>query len=204
MSLSCQCPSPTAIGNIPAQTCPENFNQIQKFAIQRSGYTFDGTAGKDITLLADWQTLTSAVDSTHAVVTPFVHEAVITAGEAITNGGGDNSTLNGESELVGINPSAFAGMFKSLSKEVIQALFDLRCEKNLVVFFFNEDGKIIAEEKTTGNFTGFPISSFFVGDTNNEGFATNDTHAVSFNLKKDWSKFQSIVTPSDFDPLTDI
>ena len=60
MSLSCQCPNPTAIGNIPAQTCPENFNQIQKFAIQRSGYTFDGTAGKDITLLADWQTVTSS------------------------------------------------------------------------------------------------------------------------------------------------
>ena len=73
MSLSCQCPNPTAIGNIPAQTCPENFNQIQKFAIQRSGYTFDGTTGKDITLLADWQTVTSATDDTHAVVTPCVY-----------------------------------------------------------------------------------------------------------------------------------
>lgn len=204
MSLSCLCPNPTSIGDIPAQTCPENFNQIQKFAIQRSGFTFDGTAGKDITLLADWQTLLAAADDTHMVVTPFVYEAAITAGEAITNGGGDNSTLNGESELTGVNPSAFSGMFKSLSKEVIQALFDLRCEKNLVVYFFNENGDIIAQEKTTGNITGFPISSFFVGDTNNEGFATNDTHATSFNLKKDWSKYQVISTPSDFDPLTDL
>jgi hypothetical protein len=204
MSLSCQYPNPTSIGDIPSQTCPENFNQIQKFAIQRSGFTFDGTAGKDITLLADWQTLLAAADDTHAVVTPFVYEAAITAGEAITNGGGDNSTLNGESELTGVNPSSFAGMFKSLSKDVIQALFDLRCESGLVVYFFNENGDIIAQEKTTGEFTGFPISSFFVGDTNNEGFATNDTHATSFNLKKDWSKYQAISTPADFDPLTDL
>jgi len=204
MSLSCQCPNPTSIGDIPSQTCPENFNQIQKFAIQRSGFTFDGTAGKDITLLADWQTLLAAADDTHAVVTPFVYKAAITAGEAITNGGGDNSTLNGESELTGVNPSSFAGMFKSLSKDVIQALFDLRCESGLVVYFFNENGDIIAQEKTTGEFTGFPISSFFVGDTNNEGFATNDTHATSFNLKKDWSKYQAISTPADFDPLTDL
>ena len=204
MSLSCQCPNPTTIGDIPSQTCPENFNQIQKFAIQRNGFTFDGTAGKDITLLADWQTLTSAVDDTHVVVTPFVHEAIITAGESITNGGGDNSTLNGESELVGVNPSQFTGMFKSLSKEVIQALFDLRCEKNLVVYFFNENGDIICQEKVASSYVGFPISSFFVGDTNNEGFATNDTHALSFNMKKDWSKYQTIETPADFDPLTDL
>ena len=48
------------------------------------------------------------------------------------------------------------------------------------------------------------VEPFFVGDTNNEGFATNDTHAVSYSLKKDWSKFQSIVTPADFDPLTQL
>jgi len=204
MSLSCQCPNPTPIGDIPAQTCPENINQIQKIAVQRTGDKFDGTSGNDITLLADWQTRLSAVDNTHIVVTPFVHEAIITAGEAITNGGGDNSTLNGESELVGVNPSQFTGMFKSLSKEVKQALFSLRCETGLVVYFFNEDGKIICQEKTTGEYEGFQISSFFVGDTNNEGFATNDTNATSFNMKKDWSKYQAIVEPSDFDPLTEL
>ena len=158
MSLSCLCPSPTAIGNIPAQPCPENILQIQKFAIQRAGDKFDGTAGNDVTLLADWQTRTSATGDTHIVVTPFVFEAVITPGEAITNGG--------------------------------------------VVYLFNEDGKIILWEKTTGVFEGIPISSFFVGDQGNEGFATKDASAVSFNIKKDWSKYKAISVPSDFDPLT--
>ena len=202
MSLSCLCPSPSAIGNIPAQPCPENILQIQKFALQRAGDKFDGTAGNDVTLLADWQTRTSAVGDTHIVVTPFVFEAVITPGEAITNGGGDNSTLNGESELVGVNSSSFAGMFKSMNKEVIQALFNLRCENNLVVYLFNEDGKIILWEKTTGVFEGIPISSFFVGDQGNEGFATKDASVVSFNIKKDWSKYKAISVPADFDPLT--
>ena len=61
---SCDCPLPTAIGDITPNTCPDNFGQIQKVIFQRRGFVFDGTVGKDITLLADWQALQVAADDT--------------------------------------------------------------------------------------------------------------------------------------------
>jgi hypothetical protein len=128
---------------------------------------------------------------------------VNTAGEAITNGGGDNTTLNGEVELVGINKASASGTFKSLSSAVIEALQSYNCESAIGVYFFNADGKIIAQELTTGNYTPFPVSSFFVGDKTNNGFATKDENALSFQLNAGWSKKYAIVTPA-FNPLTEI
>lgn len=203
MSLNCNCPLPTAITTITPNSCPENFGQIQKIILQRAGFVFDGTTGKDITLLADWQTLTSAVNSTKAQVTPFIYNAILTAGDAITVGGGDNTTLNGEVELVGINNTSFAGMFKSISADVIDALMDYRCRTDLVAFFVTKDQKIIANELVATEYTGFPISSFFVGDKTNNGFATKDENAVSFQLANDWSRSYAITTPV-FNPLTAI
>jgi hypothetical protein len=203
MSLNCLCPLPTAITTITPNTCPENFGQIQKIAIQRQGFDFDGTTGNDIEVLADWQSRIALSTSEKIQVSPFIYNFVSAAGEAITNGGGDNTTLNGEVELVGINKSAASGMFKSLSSAVINALQSYNCETALGVYFINADGKIIAQELTTGTYTPFPISSFFVGDKTNNGFATKDENALSFQLNAGWSKKYAIVTPA-FNPLTAI
>ena len=204
MSLNCLCPLPAALSDIPTDDCPTNFGQIQKIAIQRKGLGFDGLAGNDILLLADWQTRTAAIDDTKIIVSPFVYEATITAGEAITNGGGDNSTLNGETELVGVNVSTFEGMFKESSAEVIAALQALRCERNLVVYLFTEFKKIIALEITDPAYQGIGATSFFVGDKSNTGFASKDSAAVTFNIPCNWSASAKILTPTDFDPLTDL
>lgn len=204
MSLSCNCPLPSAIASIPAIDCPTSFGQIQKIGLQRVGDAFDGTLGNDITLLADWQTRTSAVDDTKIVVSPFMVEFAIAPGDAITIGGGDNTTLNGESQLVGVNPSSVTAKIQQAPADVIQALMDLRCEKSLVVYLFNDAGKIIAFEVATDSFKGLPISSFFASDRANDGFGTIDYNNISFNLKKDWSATAVVITPADFNPLTDL
>jgi hypothetical protein len=198
---SCNCPLPAAISDLTASTCGENWGQIQKVIIQRRGDTFDGTLGNDITVLADWQTRTGAADDTKAVITPFVYNAIVTAGESITNGGGDNTTLGGEVELVGVNPSVFAGMFQSLTSAQIAELQTLNCENSLGVYFVTQDQKIIANEVSTGEYTGFPVSSFFVGDKGNEGFATKDKNAFSFNMEACWSAAEAVTVPA-FNPLT--
>ena len=204
MSLNCStCPLPAAITTITPNTCPENFGQIQKIAIQRTGDDFDGGLNNIITVLADWQTKIAALGDTKIQVSPFIYNVVLTAGEAITNGGGDNSTLNGEVELVGVNKTAVAGMFKGLSSAVIEALQSYNCENATGVYFFNADGKIIAQELSTGVYTPFPISSFFVGDKTNNGFATKDENALSFQINAGWSRNYKIVTPA-FNPLTAI
>lgn len=200
---TCNCPLPTEITDLTAVDCPENFGQIQKVIIQRAGDSFDGTAGNDITVLADWQTRQAASDDTKAVVTPFVYQAAIAAGEAITNGGGDNTTLNGEVELVGVNPSTFSGMFQGLNSTQIAELQTLNCETKLTVYFITQDNKIIANETSTGVYSGFPVTSFFVGDKSNEGFATKDKNAFSFNMEACWSAKEALTIPA-FNPLTEL
>jgi len=200
---SCDCPLPAAIGDITPNSCPDNFGQIQKVIFQRRGFIFDGTAGKDITLLADWQALQVAADDTKVQVSPFTYNAIITAGESITNGGGDNTTLNGEVELVGVNPSVFTAEFRSLDSATIAQLQALNCETGLAVYFITKDGKIIADEVSTGNYTGFPVSSLFVGDKTNSGFATKDMNSFSFNMEACWSAEYSKQDPA-FNPLTDL
>jgi len=199
--LNCSCPAPTAIGDITAQTCGENLDQIQKIIFQRSGYEFDGTIGKDITLLADWQTVTGAAGDTKAQITPFVYSAAIAAGDAITNGGGDNSTLNGIAELVGANASSFTGIFKSLNAASITELVAYACENDLVAYFVTKNQKIVAKEVSTGVYTGLTIQSLFIGDKTNNGFGTKDENAISFFLPDGWSKDYAVTSPV-FNPIT--
>lgn len=201
---SCSCPLPTEITDLTATTCPENFGQIQKVIIQRrSTDTFDGTAGNDITVLADWQTRFAASDDTKAVITPFVYNPIITAGESITEGGGDNTTLGGEVELVGVNPSVFTAMFQSLTSAQIKELQSLNCENSLTVYFVTQNQKIIAREVSAGEYAGFPVSSFFVGDKTNNGFATKDENAFTFNMEACWSADYAVTDPA-FNPLTEL
>lgn len=204
----CKCPQATALTTIPDQDCKVNLEQIQKIAVQRGGYVWDAAAvtPTDITKKADWLLLKAAIGDTKVVVTPLVGgDPVINAGDKITNGGGDNSTLNGQEELTGKNPSQFTGVWKSLSSEVKKAMQELSCETDLVVYFINENNKIIANEIEADKYTGFPISSFFVSDRNNAGFGSKDAFNVSFNLVANWDDNLVILDPeATFRPLVDL
>lgn len=205
--MDCNCPAPTALTDIPAENCGVNLKQIQRVALQRIGNSFDGTAATptDIKLLADWQALMSATDDTKMVVTPLIGgEPTIEAGDAITNGGGDNSTLNGEEEVEGVNPSLFTALFKSLSPATEKALKTLMCEKRLQVFFFLQGGTIASFKIDVDKYKGFVASSIFLSDRNNAGYGTKDTFDFRFSLEPGWSEDLEIVTPTDFNPLTDL
>jgi len=205
--MDCNCPESSALTDIVAENCVVNFGQIQKNAFQRAGDEFDvaGTpTPSDITLLSVWQAKTTAVDGEKIVITPFIGgDPVIEAGEAITVGGGDNSTLNGVVEVQGVNPSSFSCVFKGLSSKVESDMKKLICEKNLVVYFFLQGGKIAAKNTGTGKYQGFPIQSMFVSDRNNAGFGTSDTVTMTFSLAEGWSNDAEIITPA-FNPLIDL
>lgn len=202
MSLLCACPSPTALVTIPAQTCPINILQVQKAAFQRSGWVWDGTTGKDITLAADWTALKAATDDTKVVVTPYIYEVAITPGEAITIGGGDNTTLNGVPQLTGINPTTVVMKLRQASAAVIAAIKALMCEQGLVAYFFNEAGQIICLKiGSTTTYKGLTAQTFFCGDTSNEGFGTLDNNMISFSIPQGWSASMAVITPA-FNPLT--
>lgn len=208
---NCKCPKTTALTEIPTQECTVDLEQLQKFGFQRGGYMWDSTLvtpeiPTDITKKADWLTLKTATNDTKIVFTPLIGgDPIITAGEPILNGGGDNSTLNGVEELLGTNPSTFTGLFKSLSSAVKTALVELECETDLVVYPINQNGKIIALEVAEGQYTGFPVQGFHITDRTNNGFGTKDTFAVRFTLPARWDAKLVILDPeAGFRPLVDL
>ena len=207
--FECSCPAPTSLTEIPDQDCPINLKQIQRYAFQRGGNSFDLAAvpPTDIKLLADWQAFQAALDSTKIVVSPLIGaDPVITPGDAITNGGGDNTSLNGVEEVDGTNPSAASATFKSLSPEIEKAMKALMCELDLTVYFILQGGRIAAKNLGADKYSGFNAQSFFFGDRGNEGFATKDTNLMSFQLPAGWSEDLVILDAADldFNPIIDL
>jgi hypothetical protein len=197
---TCSCPQPTELTDIPAVTCEIRIDQIQKIAFQRAGTPF--ATEVTFTTLATWTPLFAASDDTKIVVTPSLVNAQIVAGDAITSGGGDNTTLNGEVEVRGTNPSVFTAIGKNFPADTEKALKALACESDLVAYFFPADGKAIGDNPAT-EVLGIPVSSLFVGDRSTSGVGGRDEIAISFNLSPGWSDDLLVATPTDFNPITD-
>lgn len=205
--MDCNCPPQSTLADIVAEACGVDLKQIQRLAFQRKGTNFDsaGTPVSDILELSTWQALMTATDDTKIVVTPLIGgDPTIDPGDAITVGGGDNSTLNGVEEVEGVNPSTFSAFFKSLSSATELAMKTLMCEKSLVVYLILQGGRIAVAEITAGSeYAGFGIQSLFVSDRGNQGFGTKDTVNISFSLVAGYSDNLQIVKPN-FNPLTEL
>lgn len=212
MSLTCQCPAAAALTTIPAVACPENFGQIQKIAFQRlqkaDGTKNSFTSSAAITALASWTALLAAADGSKIVVSPYVNSPADSGGDARRSSGG-NDDLGGIALVLGGNPVQFDGVFKSAPQSVIKIMKELQCEAqagNLGVFLFDENGKIeaIQDETTPTTYYPIPIRSLFIGSKIHGNFDAKDTNAISWMYPDNYSDNLVIVTPTDFNPLTDL
>ena len=206
MSLNCSCPPATALTEIPAVTCDVNMGQIVRVAFQRAQASAPFVnAVNGIEEKASWDTFIAAADGTKIVITgDSVANPVIEAGDAVTQGGGDNSTAYGKTLVTDKNPSSFSVEFQGLSSEAAAAMKELACEKDLTVYFINNNGQIIASADASDH-EGFRVEATFVGDRNNAGYGAFDTHALSFQLPSGWDDSLAIVEPeAGFDPRYDI
>lgn len=212
MSLICQCPANAAITTIPAVSCPENFGQIQKVAFQRlrkaDGTRNSFTSAASILLLASWSALLAATDGSKVVVSPYINAPADSGGDARRTGGG-NDDLGGISQVLGGNPVQFGGQLRSVPQKVIKAMKELQCEAdagNLGVFLFDENGKIEAlqDQTTTTTYYPIPVRSLFIGSKIHGNFDAKDSNAISWMYPDNYSDDLAIVTPTDFNPLTDL
>lgn len=212
MSLICQCPAAASLETIPAVTCPENFGQIQKIAFQRlrkaDGTKNSFTANAAITALASWTALLAAADGSKIVVSPYVNSPADSGGDARRSSGG-NDDLGGMAVVLGGNPVQFDGVFKSVPQSVIKVMKELQCEAqagNLGVFLFDENGKIeaIQDATTATTYYPIPIRSLFIGSKIHGNYDERDTNAISWMYPDNYSDNLVIVTPADFNPLTDL
>lgn len=212
MSLICQCPAAAAISTIPAVTCPENLGQIQKVAFQRlrkaDGTKNSFTSTASILLLASWTAQMAATDGGKIVISPYINAPADSGGDARRTGGG-NDDLGGISQVLGANPVQFDGSLRSIPQSVIKTMKELMCEAqagNLGVFLFDENGKIeaIQDATTATTYYPIPIRSLFIGSKIHGNFDAKDSNAISWMYPDNYSDNLAIVTPTDFNPLTDL
>lgn len=207
--VTCQCPAAAAIPTIPDVTCGETFGQIQKVAFQRlrnaNGEKNSFTAAAAITALASWTPKLTAEDGTKIVISPYIQAPTNEAGAARTFGGG-NETLGGVEEIIGREPNPFTGVLRKIPQSVIKALKQLQCESwgdNLGVYLFDDQGRIEAIKEETAYYP-IPIRSLFIGDKSHGGLEAPDNNAIQWSFLPNYSDDLAIITPADFNPLTDL
>ena len=212
MSLVCQCPAAAAISTIPNVACPESFGQIQKVAFQRlrkaDGTRNSFTTTAAITLKASWTAQMAAVDGGKIVVSPYINAPADSGGDARMSSGG-NDDLGGIPEVLGGNPVQFDGQLRSIPQSVIKVMKELMCEANagnLGVFLFDENGKIQAlqDQTTATTYYPIPIRALFIGSLIHGNFDAKNSNAISWQYPDNYSDDLATVTPSDFNPLTDL
>jgi len=211
MSFNCPCPNTDPLTTIEASDCVFRLDQIARFAAAKAGQIIFDTVtpassvpvvAGDPTLEAGWTALRAAVDDTKVVLTPVIGaNPVVTAGEASTIGGGDNSTFNGIVQVTQKQPSTFAAQFTDITPDQETQLQALGCN-NIAVFIITRDGRIWGQQLAADKLSPIPVYAWFVGDRGSEGFGTRNTNAVSFSLAPDWSNTLAYVTPSDFNAIT--
>lgn len=206
MSSLFSCPPPSALASIPVTACPVRFDQIVRLAIQRkqSSASFTETS---ILLQATWTPLLSATDATKLVLTPLIPNMVIPPTEILSNGGNDNTTINGIPELRGIGFAQVTAQLQSESAATRLALRALASESaltpgftNLWAYFINKDGQVIGKKNST-NVEGFPIYNIAVGDPGTEGYLQNNKTNFSFALEGGWADAAAIYAPTAFNPV---
>lgn len=208
--MLCTCPLGTEITDIYIADCPEDIGQIQKLVVQRV-YASAGTKNKftiasaNPNLLASWTTLLAASDSTKVVQTPYLTNPVVEPGAPRTYGGG-NATLGGVEEIVGREATLFTASFLRASQRSIKDLKEIMCE-TVGVYMIDEYGRIIGISDDIASPTEFypiPVHGFFVGDKKLGGLEEPDMNELRFYMHPNWSDNLHIVTPTNFDALTEL
>lgn len=212
MSLICQCPAAAAIPTIPAVNCPENFGQIQKVAFQRlrkaDGTRNSFTEAASILLKSSWAAQLAAADGGKIVVSPYINAPADSGGDARMSSGG-NDDLGGIPEVLGGEPVQFTGSLRSIPQNIIKALKALQCEANagnLGVYLFDENGKIeaIQDQTTPTTYYPIPVRALFVGSKIHGNYDAKDSNVISWYYPDNYSDDLAIITPTDFNPLTDL
>lgn len=201
----CTCPAGASIASVPNASCASDFGQIQKIIFQRvfsSGTTKNSMTQANAKLLATWAAFFAAADGTKMVITPYVEAPTSEGGDAITYGGG-NDTVGGITKVIGRNATNMSFVLRQVVQTIPAALKKLMCEI-VGVYFVNGDGQIMGLGDSDSNLSPLPIDGLFVGDLKLNGLESPDENALSFSLRPNWSDDVVVITPTDFNPLTDL
>ena len=175
--------------------------------------SFVDGASTGINKKAAWTEKMALTDGGKVVISPYIQAPTSEAGEARTFGGG-NDTLGGIELVIGRNPTAFSGVLRGVPQAIVKVMKELQCEAaadNLGVILFDENGNIeaIKQSATEGGTTTIshlpiPIRSLFISDKAHGGLEAPDSNNISWSFLPNYSDDLAIVSPDDFNPLTDL
>lgn len=206
MGLNCGCPAGAHLTDLSIPDCKESMGQVQKVIFQRLRMANgDKNTIADPTKKASWTALLSASDGSKCIISPYIQGPTTEPGAARTWGGG-NDSLGGISVIIGSEPTTFSGNIYQESQSVIKVLKSYMCE-SIGVYLIDENGRIgcIADDPAKPKaYSPIPICAFFVGDKNLGGYDAPDGNVISWSFLPNWSDNFVIVTPTDFNPLTDL
>lgn len=206
MGLNCGCPVGAHLTDLSIPDCKESMGQVQKVIFQRLRMANgDKNTIAGPTLKASWTALLSASDGSKCIISPYIQGPTTEPGAARTWGGG-NDSLGGIPVIIGSEPTTFSGNIYQESQSVIKVLKSYMCE-SIGVYLIDENGRIgcIADNPAKpAAYSPIPICAFFVGDKNLGGYDAPDGNTISWSFLPNWSDNLVIVTPTDFNPLTDL
>lgn len=204
MSLKYVCPLPAAIVDLTPVTCAEHFGQIVRVVFQRLGTPFsDATA---IGTLANWTALQAAIDGTKTQFGPINENLVFPGGEPISDGGDDNTTTFGQAIIVGGSQVSVTGRYRGLPSaqklELDQFVSEGSIFGQLGVYLVNEHEQIIAANVTGTELSPFPITGYFLGSVDSQGYNTHNFNNFAWSFTSNWSDTFQISDTIDFNPIT--
>lgn len=202
------CIRPEALTDIPLSDCEINFDQIIMLIYQRTQAAAPFTDAT-IKLLATWTPLLAAADSKKIVMTPKFAGLTIPQSAALTQGGNDNTTINGIPIYNGEGFVDVTAQISGMSSDTKAAIKTLTPESqanslglsNLTVYLVNRFGDIISN-----NYRGFPIYNNRISSVGSEGLNSRNQNQLGFSFGPDWDNNLAITKRADlgFDPLTQL
>lgn len=196
MSMLFKCPPGTYLGGIAPTDCPIKWDQTQKLVFGRKSANRFPNAGAFISE-ANWQTLMSAMDDSRLVITPYLSNLVIPPSEVLSQGGNDNTTIDGVREITGVGFVTVTAQLKNISSETANELRLIGTESmiqpgvsNIIAYFLQTSNAVVWDKtQTLDKYEGFEIFNLVLTDIGNEGLNTNTVYNLSFDMKGGWSQY---------------
>lgn len=202
MGLNATCPLTGILTSVPETSCPIVYGQIQKLVLQPIQSTPTFTA-QTINLKATWDALLAETDETKVVATPMLMNCIVPASELTTEGGNDNTTINGIRNVRGLNAVTATAQMSNISsatKTAVQALFSyskypMPGLTHLWAYILLHDGRVVSN----ADFTGIPVYNLALTDPALEGYNKDNVFNFSWDMIGGWSD-TIVATSTNFKP----
>lgn len=196
MTMLANCPLPTHLNGIAATACPQKFGQIQKIAFGRT-YADRFASGATFISEGSWDNLIAAINDSKLVISPYLAGLSFPVAAPITQGGNDNTTINGVTDLQGGQMIVVPFVLTNQSAQTMREFRDLAAEtmlqpgfSQLEAYLFNDNDEVIYDETSAGTeYNGFRIYNLYIPDVSSNGLNSNNTYNCQFELPFGWSQY---------------